>query len=596
MRFDSNLILRVQQANDIIDVVSEHLNLVSKGKEMVGLCPFHQDHKPSMYVNPEKQIFKCFACGAGGDVIKFVQMREGLTFYRAIERLAERAGIKIEIPREKTSGQSADFDGAVLAKLNNWTMNHWRQNFVDKAIGKGARDYLAERKITVEAAEEFGIGFAPEKWDDLLNAARVKKIPDKLSLAGGLIVERETGGFYDKFRNRLMFPIIDAASRVIGFGGRTLGDDPAKYMNSPATALFDKSNCVYALDKARHEIVSTGTVVVVEGYTDVIMAHQSGCKNVVATLGTSLTAGHVRLLRRYAKAIVLIFDSDIAGQSAAERALDICLAERIDIKIASVPDGKDPCDFILSNGVEAFKVIIDSATEVMDYQWAKLNEKFAASDNLADRRAATEKFLQTVSLAFSSGSVDAITKGLIINRLAGILQTPADDIRKELAVKMRRRAGVDVKTTKNAGVSASQTGRSLLEKARSEVIEVLLNEPRLFENARKKISEDDFENDQLRQLWLSLASYYKQNSEFSLAEFLSQIESQEAAAVAVMLSDNGQLSDVLAKRLKGAVAVICEHKAKISGGHKTEDEDSKLRSITDKKTRPDRRNPGMISI
>ncbi len=417
MRFDSNLILRVQQANDIVDIVSEHLNLLSKGREMVGLCPFHHDHKPSMYVNPEKQIFKCFACGAGGDVIKFVQMREGLSFYRAIERLAERAGIKIELPKGKSSSQSPGVDPAVLAKLNNWAFGHWKRNLVDETIGERAREYLLERKIDAPVAEDFGIGFAPEKWDDLLTAARAKKIPEKLLLTGGLIVERDSGGFYDKFRNRLMFPIFDAAARVIGFGGRTLGDAQAKYMNSPATALFDKSNCVYGLDKARHAIVASGTVVLVEGYTDVIMAHQAGCKNVVATLGTSLTAGHVRLLRRYAKNIVLLFDSDVAGKSASDRAMNICLAERIDIKIASVPSGKDPCDFILAHGCEAFVRLVESATEVLDYQWDKLSEKFSASDNLIDRRGATEKFLKTIALAFSNGSIDAITKGLIINRL-----------------------------------------------------------------------------------------------------------------------------------------------------------------------------------
>lgn len=596
MRFDNNLIARVQQANDIVDIISEHLNLTQRGREMVGLCPFHQDHKPSMYVNPAKQIFKCFACGAGGDVIKFVQMREGLSFHRAIERLAERAGIKIDSAKETTGTSGAVADPAVLAKMNSWACHHWRQNLKNETLGRQARQYLSEREISDSAAEEFGLGFAPDRWDELLIAARQKKIPDRLSLAGGLIVARDSGGFYDKFRNRIMFPIIDASSRVIGFGGRTLGDDPAKYMNSPSTALFDKSNCVYALDKARLAISSTGTVAVVEGYTDVIMAHQFGCKNVVATLGTSLTNGHVRLLKRYAKNIVLIFDNDIAGRAAAERALDICLIEKTDIKIASVPKGKDPCEFILLEGIEAFKELFSSASDVMAYQWSRLSEKFEKSDNLTDRRTATEKFLQSISLAFKSGSIDAITQGLIINRLSRLLQIPSEDIRRTVVSKIRRIGNVEIRTSRNQTVSATEASESLIMKAQSEIIEVLLNEPGLIEAAVRKIELCDFDNPELRQLWQLLQQYNRPEREFSLSHLLGQIDSERTASVAVSLSDNGQDTGTLAKRLKGAVAVLCEHRAKNESMKRGRDEDDKLRSVTNRGTKPDRRNPGMVSI
>ena len=217
-------------------------------------------------------------------------------------------------------------------------------------------------------AKKWGLGLACDSWDSLLNAASKAKIPTRLLEQAGLIVPKEGGTFYDKFRNRLMFPIWDVTDRVIAFGGRTLGNDPAKYMNSPATALFDKSNSLYGLNFARHSIVSSGMAVVVEGYTDCMMPHQFGCENVVATLGTSLTAGHARLLRRYANKIVLIFDSDVAGTEAANRALEIFLAERIDIRIASVPQGKDPCDFVLAAGKEGFEEVISNAVDVMEYK------------------------------------------------------------------------------------------------------------------------------------------------------------------------------------------------------------------------------------
>ncbi|PKL47712.1 MAG: DNA primase [Planctomycetes bacterium HGW-Planctomycetes-1] len=593
MKLDHSQISRIQQANDIVDVISEHVKLTRKGREMVGLCPFHDDHKPSMNVNPDKQIFKCFACSAGGDVIKFIQMREGLSFMRAVERLAERAGIKLTLPK-RTAGQQPEGDPADIEKVNKWAMKFWQKNLLDNSIGEKCREYIKGRQITEKTSEEYSLGFASEKWDDFLNAAK-KKIPEKLMLAAGLIVSNEQGNYYDKFRNRLMFPIIDASSRVIGFGGRTLGDDPAKYMNSPATIIFDKSNCVYGLDKARHEIVSSGTVTVVEGYTDVIMAHQAGCKNVVATLGTSFTAGHARLLRRYAKNIVLIFDSDTAGAAAAERALEICLAERIDIKLASVPQGKDPCDFVLAKGGQAFKELMGAATDVMQYRWEKLTEKFGSSDNLADRRAATEEFLRTVSAASKGGTLDAIMHGLIINRLSRILQIPAEDIRRELARRGGPSRQAVINTIENAKVSSVEL-EGFGAKAQAEIVEVLLNEPRLFESAARKIKAADFDVQVLREIWLLIENASAGGAEYSLTDLLAQTESKDVSGLMVKLSDNGQDVETLRKRLNGAMEAMEECRNKKSQTGKKTNDDEMLKRISDIKGKPDRRNPGLMRI
>ena len=547
MRLDHSQISRIQQANNIVDIISEHVNLVRKGREMVGLCPFHEDHKPSLNVNPDKQIFKCFACSAGGDVIKFVQMREGLSFMRAVERLAERAGIKIQFSKQVSDDADSDIDSADIEKVNRWAMQYWQKNLADAAVGKKCRDYIEQRKINEKTSTEFALGFATEKWDDILNATKQKKIPEKFLLAAGLIVRGEQGGCYDKFRNRLMFPIIDASSRIIGFGGRTLGDDPAKYMNSPTSILFDKSNCVYGLDKARHEIVSGGTVAVVEGYTDVIMAHQFGCKNVVATLGTSLTSGHARLLKRFTKDIILIFDSDAAGATAAERALEICLAERIDIRIASVPQGKDPCDYLLAAGEQAFKKVIEEAIDVMQYRWDKLSEKFGKSDNLTDRRRATEEFLRTISMAVKGGTVDAIMQGLIINRLSRILQIRPEDIRREIERRSVSSGRAVINTIDNAKVSKIESGSGFGQKAQEEIIEVVLNEPRLFESAARKIKADDFDVPVLKELWQLIEKTLAGNAEFSLTDLLAQTESEDVSSLVVKLSDNGQDVETLKK-------------------------------------------------
>jgi DNA primase len=591
MRIEHGIINRVQQANNIVDIISEHVNLVRKGREMVGLCPFHEDHKPSLYVNPDKQIFKCFACSAGGDVIKFVQMREGLSFMRAVERLAERVGIKINFTKPTSGVPDADIDPADIEKVNRWAAKFWRKNLLEP-MGEKCRQYIKGRQITDETSEEFLLGFAPDRWDDFLIAAKKKNIPEKLLLAAGLITAGEQGHFYDKFRNRLMFPIIDASSRVIGFGGRTLGDDPAKYMNSPTSVLFDKSNCVYGLDKARHEIVAGGTVVIVEGYTDVIMVHQAGCKNVVATLGTSLTAGHARLLRRFAKDIVLIFDSDTAGATAAERALEICLAEKIDIRLTSVPHGKDPCDFVLSAGEAAFKKLVENAIDVMQYRWMRLSEKFAKSDNLTDRRRATEEFLRTVSMALAGGTVDAITQGLIVNRLSRILQIRPEDIRREIQRQDFSAGRAVINTIENTKVSKIESG-NFGPKAQEEIIEAVLNEPRLFESAAKKVKADDFDVPLLKEAWQLIEKTLAREVEFSLTDLLAQTESQDVSNLVVKLSDNGQDVETLKTRLVKAIAALEEYNNKKRPKILN---DENLRKISSGGAKPDRRNPGLMPI
>jgi len=593
--FDNNTIARIQQANDITDVISEHLNLTKKGKEMVGLCPFHDDHSPSMCVSPAKQIFKCFSCGAGGDVIKFVQMRENLTFVQALQRLAQRGGIKIDMkqtgPERNEPNEGADPER--LAKANTWAMQLWRKSLDDEKIGQRAREYIAGRGITEKTSEDFSLGFAADSWDNLLVAAKKRKIPEKLLVSAGLVVQRDEGGCYDKFRNRLMFPILDVSGRMIGFGGRTLGDDPAKYMNSPSTVLFDKSNSMYGLDKARHKIASSGIAVVVEGYTDVIMAHQFGCNNVVATLGTSFTAGHARLLRRYAKTIVLIFDSDVAGVEAAARAMEICLAQRIDIKIASVPQGKDPCDFVLARGAEAFKELIANATDVIQFQWDRFTEKFGKSENMTEGRTATENFLQTISTAIRSGSVDVVTKGLIVNRLSKITGMNPAEINAELGRRVRRAGAGTVNAVPNQKVVSIGQWAGFGVRAQAEVIEVLLNEPRLFDLAKRKITADSFDVPTFRHIWELIADSAEQDEAFSIASLLTKVQEPELARQIMKFTENGQNTETLRSRLKGALKAISEHheqkqRQELMG---QQDEDEMLRGLSQMGPR----NQGMIT-
>lgn len=561
--YDQNTVFQIQQANDIVDVVAEHVSLKRKGREMVGLCPFHDDHSPSMNVSPSKQIFKCFACGAGGDVFKFVQMRENLTFPQAIERLAERAHIKLEPIRRARSVSQApqqeeipDVDPNRLAKANAWAGEHFTKNLQDETKGHAAREYLAERQISPESIKAWQIGLAIGSGDDLLRAAREKKAPLDLLEQAGLL----TAGRQDKFVNRLMFSITDVTGRLIAFGGRTLDDSGAKYINSPTTRLFDKSNSLYGIEQARHAIVSSGAAVVVEGYTDVIMAHQHGCNNVVATLGTSFTSGHGRMLRRYAKRVILVFDSDVAGLEAANRALEVCLSQRMDVKIAAVPAGKDPCDYILDVGKEGFERLLDGAIDVLQFKWDRLIEKFAADDSLSGQKAALEEYLQAIAVGFSAGNISQVDAGLIRNRISKIVGLTSREIETELNVRIKR-ANRSVAYAAE-GQPKSPTvdfGRGLFAAAQREVLEILLSEPRFYKSIKGKINANDFDVPVLREIATVFFEMLDSVTDVSLGKLLASVESVEAGNCITELAHIGEKKGEFESRLKDAIDLFERH-------------------------------------
>ena len=595
--FDNSLVIQVQQANDIVDVIGEHISLKRKGREMVGMCPFHDDHRPSLNVSSVKQIFKCFACGAGGDVFKFVQMRENLTFPQAIQRLAERAGIKLKPARRaKDKGQtqepSEDIDPNKLAKVNAWAAKYFQQNLHDEKKGKQTRDYIAQRQITSQSVKEYQLGLAIDSPDDLLRTAKAKKIPTKLLEQAGLI----TAQHQDKFINRLMFSITDVTGRVIGFGGRTLDETGAKYINSPTTPLFDKSNSLYGLEQARHQIVSTGTAVVVEGYTDCIMAHQFGCINVVATLGTSFTAGHGRILRRYAKKVVLLFDSDVAGIEAANRALDVCLSQRIDIRLASVPEGKDPCDFLLAAGKERFEQLLNDAVDVFQFKWNRLTASFGSEDTLAGKRLAIEEYLQTIATALWAGNVSPIDRGLIVNQISKIIGLDSKQINAELNRRLRQAQRAASYNAENQKAQIIDYGRGLFAAAQREVLEVLLNEPKLFEIVKQKITAELFDVPILRQIAAIMFETLNTNIDASLAEILAGAESVELGSSLVELTQAGEEKGNFQARLTGALDTIDRYQAqkKNSRIETIEDQRKFLRKVYENTGKENPHNVGMV--
>lgn len=368
MHFDSNLLERIRNANDVVEVIGASVPLKRAGANFVGLCPFHKEKSPSFNVNSQKQIFHCFGCQTGGDVFKFVQLYENISFPESVVRLAERARIPIETSSTPGAQQSRGLKDSLL-KLHDAICHRWQHCLASEDGGQIARDYLAKRGVSPEAVRDFRLGAAPEVWDDTVNWAKSKGYDTALVEQAGLILKRESGGYYDRFRGRLLFPICDEQGRVIAFSGRVLqGDEKiAKYVNSPETPIFTKGKVLFALDKAKRAILEAGHVVICEGQLDTIACHSAGIRNVVAPQGTALTADHARIIKRYVDEVVLCFDGDGAGTKAAVRSLDDLLASGLAIRVAGIPPPDDPDSHIKTHGVESFQGILKRAEGYFDF-------------------------------------------------------------------------------------------------------------------------------------------------------------------------------------------------------------------------------------
>ena len=424
-------VTQVQQATDLVALIGEQIRLRPKGREFVGICPFHDDSNPSLSVSPTKQIYKCFSCQAGGNAFTWLTNYHKMTFPEALRFLAERAGIQLErqrlAPQEDQGG-----DRQRLADANAKALDYFRWNLQDPQVGRIARTYLEHRGVSRAMVDQFQLGYAPDEWDRLARAVSEKGY-DRLSFRqAGLIRPRSQGqGDYDRFRHRLVFPICDALGRPIAFGGRSLPDgkltdhDEAKYLNSPETVLFNKSATLYGLDKAKKPIIDGSMAVVVEGYTDVIACHQAGISNVVATLGTALTAQHVTQLKRYAEKVVIVFDADEAGQKAADRAVEIFLSSTLDVAVAIFPDQEDATDpaelMATATGRQTWCDLVDSGIDALDYQFQRIESQFDEADTMAGRTAIAEDYIRRLA-QMGLGRQGMIRRAMITSKLADLLR------------------------------------------------------------------------------------------------------------------------------------------------------------------------------
>jgi len=354
MRFPQTFIDDLKRQADIVRIVGDYVTLKKTGANWSARCPFHKETKPSFSVNPSKEIFYCFGCQKGGSVFNFIMEIERVTFPEAIKIVAEKSGMPLPKMVDDGRFEARQRDSDQVIELNQWALTWWEDQLQSKAA-RGVREYLKQRGINDETAQTFQLGFAPDSWDALSTHLRQKGASQEQLEKSGLVVKKEEGGSYDRFRGRLIFPVFDTLGKPIAFGGRTLDPEgEPKYLNSPETPAYTKGRHLYGLHLTRDEIRRQGFAILVEGYLDLIIPYQSGVRNVVASLGTALTPEQVKLLGRFARRVVVNYDGDRAGVQAAKRAIETVLAEDIEIKVLVLPDNADPDDFIRKNGVSEY--------------------------------------------------------------------------------------------------------------------------------------------------------------------------------------------------------------------------------------------------
>ncbi|NTW65061.1 MAG: DNA primase [Nitrospirae bacterium] len=479
--YSEDVIRRVRDSVDIYDVVSGYVSLKKAGKNWLGLCPFHSEKTPSFNVNPAKQIFHCFGCGVGGDAFKFLELQEGLNFPEAVKQLASRAGITLPESRPRGDEKKSDDERKALLKIIAEAADYFRRELEGPA-GSAARAYLAKRGLTETVIRDFSLGYARPEWDGLLKHLRQKGHPPMLLEKAGLIVKRSEGeGHYDRFRGRIIFPIRDISGRVIAFGGRVMDDSLPKYLNSPETPLYSKSNVLYCLDQAKEPARKQGYFIIVEGYLDAIACHQYGAKNAVATLGTALTDGHLRLMRRFAQKLMLIFDPDPAGVKATLRGFELFAGSGMKVNVVSLPDGDDPDTFLKKNGYEAFASCLKGSVKFMDFVLGQVVRSGSTT-------SIDEKVEQAGEmLGFIAKLPSGIERDHYLRRTAEALDVDEGLLRQEMTKQRTAHAGPRERTAAGTPPHKGQRPR-----AEEMLIHLMLRDETIARSLSEQITPEDF--------------------------------------------------------------------------------------------------------
>ncbi len=488
------LLDRIRGSQDIVEIISRHISLKKSGQNYVGLCPFHSEKTPSFIVSPAKQLFHCFGCGTGGNVITFLMKYEKMPFLDTVKKLAADAGIKISKAGEDYSGK--DDRKRRFFEANELAGEYYHYNLVESKEGAVARAYLSKRGIDSEIIDRFKIGYSLNSWDGAYQYLGKKGISAEVIAEAGIIVRRGKGdGYYDRFRGRIMLPIFDAHKMLLGFGGRVLDDATPKYLNSPETPLFSKRHLLYGLDLAQNYIRESGCAIIVEGYMDVIVAHQAGIQNVVGTLGTALTSHHLRILGRLTNEVILTFDSDNAGINAARRSVELFLNGEIKARVSLLPAGEDPDSYIRRAGQASFTGLLKDARGLIEFEIDRILEKRPQIDqghSIDSRvRVADE------CLALIRKVNNRVEQDYYLKKVAKELRTSEDVLRSELARKgkMKGRSADPVRNDR------TEEDRRPKDKPGVEevVLLLILKDLNLRKIARGVLTDEDFTDSRLRE-------------------------------------------------------------------------------------------------
>ena len=516
--YSDELIEEVRSRNDIVDVIGGYVRLQKKGSTYFGLCPFHNEKTGSFSVSPGKQMYYCFGCGAGGNVFTFLMQYENFTFGEAMQQLADRVGI--ELPQqEMTSAQKREADKrARLLEINKEAAMYFYR-LLRSPRGQNAYQYFKKRELSDETMQRFGLGYSDQYSDDLYRYLRSKGYDDQILKETGLVTIDEVRGGHDKFWNRAMFPIMDVHNRVIGFGGRVMGNGEPKYLNSPETKIFDKSRNLYGLNIARS--TRKNQLLLCEGYMDVIALHQAGFDNAVASLGTALTSGHANLLKRYTKEVYLTYDSDGAGVKAALRAIPILKEVGIVTKVINMRPYKDPDEFIKALGAEEYQKRIDEAENSFLFEIRIMESQHDMND--PESKTAFYNEVAKKLLGFS----EELERNNYIEAVADKYQIGFDNLRK-LVNQLAMKDGLAREHTPlKTGIHENKKKEDGMKQSQKLLLTWLIEDPRLFGKVEKLITADDFTEELYHRVAQELFAQYDRDKNVNPAQIISLFQEEE---------------------------------------------------------------------
>ena len=539
---------RVKQATDIVDLIGGMIPLTQKGRDYIGLCPWHDDTRPSFTVNPVRQSFVCWVCDIRGDVFEFIKRIDGVEFYDALKMLAERANIELRTNRAPVVKGSAD-DKSTLLKAMAWAEEQYHQCLITNDSAAPVRDYLIERGITQDSIETFKLGFAPLAWSWLVDRARNTPYSPEILEACGLVSPNNRGGYYERFRGRVLFPIRDTLERPIAIGGRVvprLYEDkekvpPAKYVNSPETKLYSKSKNLYALNLCRSFIQKSEkkNIVIVEGYTDVVAAWQAGLRNVVAALGTAINEQHLRVIKRFADSITLVLDGDEAGQKRTNEMLDLFVAHDVDLRILTLPEGLDPFDYLLENGATPFQAMIDAAPDAIAHKILKETQGIDLVIDTHRANQALENILKTLARTpaamLSRSAAKKMRHDQLIMRLARKFQLVPAQVQQRL-VEIRNSIR-PIASPQNEFSAHERIDYAKLNRNETELLQILIQAPALLDTAIERVVPDEFQPGVLKDLYSIMEDFSHDGKEVGYEQLMLELEDQRLKGLVDYLYD-----------------------------------------------------------